>query len=120
VGAGYAVNLKTAVPKEPTLASTAKPRVTLSGQSIEGLGGYSYWQISLDTRYKIDKDKLSNIIAGYPLLSKGYPMFISFDDEKKLPIDRMYGVDTNQQQFGLESSINKPLYSRRFLLEERF
>jgi hypothetical protein len=120
VGTGRAINLKTAVPKEPTLASTAKPRVTLSGQTIQGLGGYNYWQISLDTRYKIDKDKLDNIIAGYSLLSKGYPMFISFDDEKKLPIDRMYGVDKNQQSLGFESSINKPLYSRRFFLEERF
>jgi hypothetical protein len=120
IGTGYAINLKTAVPKEPTLVSTAKPRVTLSGQNIEGLGGYNYWRISLDTRYKIDKDKLNNIIAGYPLLSKGYPMFISFDNEEKLPIKQMYGVDTNQQSLGFESSINKPLYSRRFLLEERF
>jgi hypothetical protein len=120
IGAGYAINLKTAVPKEPTLISTAKPRVTLSGQSILGLGGYNYWSISLDTRYKIDKDKLNNIIAGYPLLSKGYPMFISFNNEEKLPIKRMYGAEKNQQELGFESSINKPLYSRRWVLEERF
>jgi hypothetical protein len=120
VGAGYGINLKTAVPKEPTLISTAGPRVTLSGQSILGLGGYTYWQISVDTRYKIDKDKFDNIIQGYKLLSNGYPMFISFDDESKLPIDRMYGVDTSQQELGFESSINKPLYSRRFIFEERF
>jgi hypothetical protein len=119
-GTGYAVNLKTAIPKEPTLVSTNKPRTTLSGQSILGLGGYNYWRISVDTRYKLDKEKFNNIIEGYPLLSKGYPMFISFDDEKKLPIDRMYGTDTNQQQLGFESSINKPLYSRRFVFEERF
>jgi hypothetical protein len=120
VGVGYAINLKTAIPKEPTLVSTAKPRVTLSGQSILGLGGYNYWRISVDTRYKIDKDKLNNIIEGYQVLSKGYPMFISFDEEKKLPIDRMYGTDTNQQELGFESSINRPLYSRRFILEEKF
>jgi hypothetical protein len=120
VGTGYAVNLKTAAAKEPTLCSTASPRVTLSGQSIPGLGGYNYWRISVDTRYKIDKEKLDNIIKGYPLLSKGYPMFISFDTEMKLPIDRMYGTDTNQQELGFESSINKPLYSRRFIFEERF
>jgi hypothetical protein len=80
-GTGYAVNLKTAIPKEPTLASTNKPRTTLSGQTIEGLGGYNYWRISVDTRYKIDKDKLNSIIEGYKVLSKGYPMFILFDDE---------------------------------------
>jgi hypothetical protein len=120
IGTGYAINMKTAVPKEPTLISTAKPRVTLSGQSILGLGGYNYWSISLDTRYKIDKDKLNNIITGYPLLSKGYPMFISFDNEEKLPIRRMYGNEKNQQALGFESSINKPLYSKRWVLEERF
>jgi hypothetical protein len=119
-GTGSAVNLKTAVPKEPTLVSTAKPRVTLSGQSILGLGGYNYWQISVDTRYKIDKNKFDDIVESYPLLSKGYPMFISFDDEQKLPIRRMYGVDKNQQALGFESSINKPLYSRRWIFEERF
>jgi hypothetical protein len=117
---GYAINLKTAIPKEPTLVSTNKPRVTLSGQSILGLGGFNYWRISVDTRYKIDKDKLNNIIEGYKVLSKGYPMFISFDDEEKLPIDRMYANDKNQQELGFESSINKPLYSRRFIFEERF
>jgi hypothetical protein len=120
VGTGYAINLKTAVPKEPTLMSTAEPRVTLSGQTIQGLGGYNYWRISVDTRYKFHKDDFKHILDGYPLLSKGYPMFISFDDEKKLPIDRMYGVDINQQNLGFESSINKPLFSRKFLLEERF
>jgi hypothetical protein len=120
IGTGYAINLKTAVAKEPTLVSTAKPRVTITGQSIQGLGGYNYWRISVDTRYKIDKDKFQNIIDGYKVLSRGYPMFISFDDEPKLPIDKMYANDTNQQQLGFESSINKPLYSRRFVLEERF
>jgi hypothetical protein len=120
VGTGQAVNMKTAVPKEPTIVSSASPRVTLSGQSILGLGGRTYWRISVDTRYKIDRRKLDNIIEGYQTLSKGYPMFISFDDEKKLPIDRMYGCDTNQQEMGFESSINKPLFSRRFVFEERF
>jgi hypothetical protein len=120
VGTGYAINLKTAIPKEPTLVSTAKPRITLSGQSILGLGGYTYWRISVDTRYKINKDTLHNIIEGYQVVSTGYPLFISFDDEKKLPIDRMYGCDTNQQEMGFESSINKPLFSRKFVFEERF
>jgi hypothetical protein len=50
---GKAVNIRTAIPKEPALVSTNKPRVTLSGQVIDGLGGYNYWQVSLDTRYKI-------------------------------------------------------------------
>jgi hypothetical protein len=120
IGTGLAVNLKTSIAKEPTLASTASPRTTLAGQSIPGLGGYNYWRISVDTRYKIDKNKFNNIIAGYDILSKGYPMFISFDDEDKLPIDKIYATDTNQQALSFESSINRPLYSRRFIFVEQF
>jgi hypothetical protein len=118
---GKAVNLKTSIPKEPTLVSTNKPRVTLSGQVIDGLGGYNYWRVSLDTRYKIDNEKLNEIIKGFPLLSKGLPMFVSFEDEgDRLPFKRLYVNDTAQQEIGFESSINKSLFSRRWNLEERF
>jgi hypothetical protein len=118
---GQAVNLKTSIPKEPTLVSTNKPRVTLSGQVIDGLGGYNYWRVSLDTRYKIDTDKLNEIIKGFPSLSKGLPMFVSFDDEKgRLPFNKLYCNDTSQQELSFESSINKSLFSRRFIFEERF
>jgi hypothetical protein len=118
---GKSVNLKTAIPKEPTLVSTNAPRITLSGQVVEGLGGYNYWRVSLDTRYKIDKEKLDEIIKGFPSLSKGLPLFVSFEDEKdRLPFERLYVNDTNQREFGFESSINKNLFSRRFVFEERF
>jgi hypothetical protein len=118
---GRAVNLKTSIPKEPTLVSTNSPRVTLSGQVIEGLGGYNYWRVSLDTRYKIDNDKLNEIIKAFPLLSKGLPMFVSFEDEKdRLPFERLYVTDTSQQELSFESSINKNLFSRRWIFEERF
>jgi hypothetical protein len=118
---GRAVNLRTSIPKEPTLVSTNMPRVTLSGQVIDGLGGYNYWRVSLDTRYKIDKEKLNEIIKGFPSLSKGLPLFVSFEDEKdRLPFTRLYANDTNQQEISFESSINKNLFSRRFILEERF
>jgi hypothetical protein len=119
---GKAVNLKTSIPKEPTLCSTNSPRVTLSGNVIEGLGGYNYWRVSLDTRYKIDNDKMREIIQGFPFLSKGYPFFVDFEDEKdRLPfIEKMYCIDTNQQELSFESSINKTLFSRRWVLEEKF
>jgi hypothetical protein len=121
VGTGYAINLKTSIPKEPTLVSTAKPRVTLSGQVITGLGGYNYWRVSLDTRYKIDKEKLNEIIKGFPTLSKGFPLFVSFEEEKRrLPFERLYVNDRNQQELSFESSINKTLFSRRWNFEERF
>jgi hypothetical protein len=121
IAIGRAVNLKTSIPKEPTLVSTNKPRVTLSGQVIDGLGGYNYWRVSLDTRYKIDNEKMNEIIKGFPLLSKGLPMFVSFEEEKeRLPFKRLYANDTNQQELSFESSINKPLFSRRWNLQERF
>jgi hypothetical protein len=88
---------------------------------IEGLGGYNYWRVSLDTRYKIGNDKMSEIIKGFPQLSRGLPMFISFEDEKdRLPFNRLYVNDTSQQELSFESSINKNLFSRRFVFEERF
>jgi hypothetical protein len=121
IAMGNAVNLKTSIPKEPTLVSTNKPRVTLSGQVIDGLGGYDYWRVSLDTRYKIDKEKMEEIIKGFPSLSRGLPLFVSFEDEgERLPFTRLYCNDTNQQQLSFESSINKSLFSRRFIFEERF
>ena len=88
---------------------------------IEGLGGYNYLRVSLDTRYKIDNNKLQEIIKGFPSLSNGLPLFVSFEDEKdRLPFQRLYVNDTNQQELSFESSINKNLFSRRFILEERF
>jgi hypothetical protein len=118
---GKAVNLKTSIAKEPALVSTNKPRITLSGQVIDGLGGYNYWRVSLDTRYKIDRDKLDEIIKGFPALGRGLPLFVSFEEEKeRLPFKRLYVNDTSQQELSFESSINKNLFSRRFVFEERF
>jgi hypothetical protein len=118
---GKAVNLKTAISKEPALVSTKSPRTTLSGQVIEGLGGYNYWRVSLDTRYKIDREKLDEIIKGFPSLSKGLPLFISFEEEKhRLPFERLYANEKDQQELSFESSINKPLFSRKWNFEERF
>jgi hypothetical protein len=118
---GKAINLKTSIPKEPAFVSTNKPRVTLSGQVIDGLGGYNYRRVSLDTRYKIDNDKLNEIIKGFPSLSRGLPLFISFEEEKqRIPFERLYANDKNQQALSFESSINKMLFSRRWNFEERF
>jgi hypothetical protein len=121
IALGKAVNLGTSIPKEPAFISTNKPRVTLSGQVIEGLGGYNYRRINLDTRYKIDNDKLNEIIKGFPILGKGYPVFVSFEEERnRMPFQRMYCNDKDQQELSFESSINKNLFSRRWVLEERF
>jgi hypothetical protein len=66
-------------------------------------------------------EKMNEIIRAFPSLSKGLPMFISFEEEaERLPFFRLYASETNQQELSFESSINKPLFSRRWNFEERF
>ena len=119
--AGIAVNIPTSVAKEPAFHSTAKPRTTLSGQVIQGVGGHIYKTVSLDSRYKIDETAMKEIENGYFYTSMGYPFFIDLSDEAyKLPFSKLYAIDRNQQQMSFESGVNRFLYSRRFELEERF
>lgn len=121
-GAGRYSKLCTAMAKEPSLVSTHQSRKTLSGQIIPGAGGYTYWRLSLDTRYKIDKKIMDEIIKAYKTqIGKSFPFFISLEEEKKrLPIKRMYANDTSQSNFSFESSINFFLFSKKFTLEEAF
>jgi hypothetical protein len=64
---------------------------------------------------------MSEIMKGYPQISRGLPMFIDFEDEKdRLPFTKLYACDTMQQEMSFESSINKNLFSRKFVFEERF
>ena len=122
IAVGNGIYLGTSIPKEPAYMSTNSPRETLSGQVIEGAGGYFFRQVSLDTRYKIGKETIAEIEAAYEnQISKGFPFFILFDDEaKRIPFLRLYANDTNQQKFSFESSVNRFLFSRRFVFEERF
>jgi hypothetical protein len=46
IGAGIAINIPTAIAKEPAYCSTSEPRATLSGQVVSGKGGYNYKTIS--------------------------------------------------------------------------
>ena len=121
IGAGLAINIPTAIAKEPTFCSTASPRITLSGQIINGLGGYNFKMLSLDSRYKINEIAMKEIMNGYKYISLGYPFFIDLTVESyKLPFKRLYAIDTNQQNFGFESGIRKYLFSRRFIFKECF
>ena len=122
LAAGKYIKLGTSIPKEPTLVSTHQSRKTLSGQVIPGAGGYTYWRMSLDTRYKIGREAMDEIIAGYRFqIGKSFPFFIEFEEEQnRLPIYRMYATDTNQSQFSFESSTIFYLFSRRFIFEEAF
>jgi len=121
IGAGMGVHIPTSVPKEPAFHSTSEPRVTLSGQTIQGAGGYNYKFISLDSRYKIDDFAMSEIQNGFNYIGRGYPFFIDLTDESyKLPFDKFYATERNQGQMSFEGGVRKYLYSRRWELEERF
>jgi len=118
---GYAHNIPTSIAKELTFNSTIEPRVTLSGQVIKGLGGYNYKTLSLDSRYKVDEKIMNDIKEGYKQISKGLPFFIDLTNESyKLPFNKLYAIDTNQQNFGFESGVKKYLHSRRWNFKECF
>jgi hypothetical protein len=120
--AGMAVDLPTAIAKEPGFASTATNRKTLSGQVIPGRGGYSYRTISVDVRYKIDKSALSQIEMAYNgQIGLGYPYFLLFDREAhRLPFVRLYAKDTKTDRYVFQGGITKYLFSRKFEFEECF
>ena len=121
LAAGLACNIPTAVAKEPSFLSTSEPRVTLSGQVIAGAGGYNYKTLSLDSRYKITKEIMSEIEAGYKYIGMGYPFFIDLADESyKLMFDKLYANERNQRSMTFQSGIHRFLYSRRFEFEERY
>lgn len=122
IAGGRAVKLGTSLAKEPGYNNSAKPRVTLSGQVIQGAGGYNYRNVSLDTRYKIGYREMSEIKAAYPSQTgPGLPFFLLFDDEiRRLPFSRLYAADTKNYGVSFESGVNKFLFSRKFEFEERF
>jgi len=121
IAAGIGIHIPTAIAKEPGFCSTSQPRVTLSGQSVPGAGGYYYKTLSLDSRYKINALAMNEIIAGREAIGKGYPFFIDLSDEAyKLPFNKLYANERNQQEMVFESGVRRFLYSRRFEFEERF
>ena len=118
---GKACNIPTQIAKEPNFQSTSASRRTLSGQVVEGLGGYNFRGVSLDSRYQIDSFIMNEIKEGYPQIASGYPLFVYFDTEKyKLPFERLYATDSNTSKFSFESGVRRPLYSRRFDFSEAF
>jgi len=121
IGAGLGVRIPTAVAKEPSLKSTAEPRVTLSGQVIHGAGGYYYRSLSLDSRYKIGREAMDEIIAGYKTAGAGFPYFIDLSDESyKLPFSKFYANEAGQGSMTFQGGVRRYLYSKRFEFEERF
>ena len=119
--AGTAIDLPTAVAKEPGWASTAAERKTLSGQIIPGAGGYSYRTVSLDVRYRIGAAAIGQIEAAYDRqIGRGFPYFLLFDrEERRLPFLRLYARDT-KKDYVFQGGINRFLFSRKFEFEECF
>ena len=106
--------------REPGFYTTQKPRLTASGQVVEGAGGVSGRELNLDFRYKFTLDIFNDIESAFTeQLAKGYPFFLYFDKETNwISWLRMYGQDTNRMLF--QSSVNRFLYSKRIKLIERF
>lgn len=123
IGIGEARTLGTSPTKEIGFFSTTESRVTASGQTIPGAGGYSGRRAEMDVRYKIDDDIYNDIELAYDgQISKEFPYFIYFDDElHKLPINmtRFYAA-TDKPISLLQSSVYQFLYSYKFSFYERF
>ena len=121
IALGRAVNIPTAVAKEPRFNSTSEPRRTLSGQIIPGAGGHNYMSVSLDSRYQIREEAFAEIKAGYKAIGAGYPFFINLETESyKLPFDKLHATETNQRQMSFESGARVYRYGRRWNFEEAF
>jgi len=121
IALGKAVNIPTSIAKEPGFFTTAESRHTLSGQVIAGVGGYNYRALSLDSRYKINKMAMKELEAGYSKIAAGYPFFINLSDESyKLPFDKLYATEKNQNAMSFEGGIRYFLYSRRWFFKEAF
>jgi len=106
--------------REPKFKSTNENRRTLSGQIISGAGGYSYREIDVDVRYKIDADIISDIQAAYHCqIGRKYPLFIFFDCEThRIPFVRLYA--SIDEDIVLQSGVNRMLYSKKFSFREEF
>ena len=121
IGAGIAVDIPTSIAKQPGWASTNKSRKTLSGNIIPGKGGYNYKTLSLDSRYKLNRDSIAELEAGFNIIGQGYPFFIDLEKESyKLPYDKLYATEKNQSQWVLEGGAKYFLYSYKFVFDEAF
>jgi len=108
--------------REPGFWSTAKPRTTLSGQVIPGVGGVSGRIISVDFRYKFTKEIFEDVQRAYTYqIGQGFPFFISFTDSPlvdRYPWKRLYAFTDLKWIF--QSSTAYFLYSKKMKFTEAF
>lgn len=119
-GIGKSRFIGVAPAREPKWKSTYENRRTLSGQVVPGAGGYTYREIDVDVRYKIDSEILADIKLAYPLqIGRMFPLFIFFDKEQlRIPFVRMYA--SMPEDIVLQSGVNRLLYSKKFTFREEF
>ena len=118
---GKLVHIPTTPAKGLSYVGTAAEHITSSGQLIQGMGGYTYRTLTLDSRYKIGEEAMKEIIAGRTTIGAGYPFFIDLEDEYyKLPFRKFYGIERNQKNWVFQGGVTKFLYSMKFEFEECF
>lgn len=119
IAVGLCRNIPISPSREPGFYTSVRPRTTLSGQVVPTAGGYGGWAIGVDFRYKIDKDIIEDFNRGYVTqIMQGFPFFISFENDKWLPVDKFYGQTDNNIIF--QSSINAFKFSKRFEFRQAF
>lgn len=119
-GCGVHRFLGCAPAREPAFWSTHQNRRTGTGQWRPGAGGIAGRTMNVDVRYKIDRTIFDDIEDAYDeQIAKKLPWFIAFDKEfHRFPWLRFYGVV--DEEFVLQSSVNRFLYGKRFEFEEAF
>ena len=118
---GKAVNIPTSVTKEPGINSTSKSRRTLSGQVVPGAGGYIYRTLSLDSRYVLGGEAISELEKGRRHIGKGHPFFLDLTRESyKLPFERLYAVERNQKAIELAGSAARYLFGKSWDFRQAF
>lgn len=122
IAIGVGRKLGAAPAREPGFWTTSQNLVTLSGQSIPGVGGITGRSIQVDFRYKISREVFTDIQNAFPSqLGRGFPVFVSFPtptEQNRFPWKRLYGVPDASWVF--QSSVNFFSYSSKLRIKEAF
>jgi len=123
IAAGQYRDLPIYKPREPGLICTTENRKTLGGQIVEGAGGVTQTVVNVEIKNKIDANILIDVMSMKDVISKKFPFFIDFTDDRvwlgnSFGSTAFYAIDSNNILF--QSSINSVSYSKKFTFEEVF